>query len=128
MCHENFSKLNPDATLEDVRREYEKLRKQPYVPESPLQDSLFLPISEPVVVARSAAATAAPAPAGEVLVYDSAPSSIESIQTLSQDGVDKIEGPTQEAERPTKRKRRNRDVLQNGAYVRSTRPKKGTGK
>ena len=113
--------------MDDVREAYQKFRreKQPFVPESPVPDTLF-PMSPAAAVAPApATVAAAPAPAGEVLVYDSAPSSIESIQTLSQDGVDKIEGPTQEAERPTSRKRRNRDVL--GTW-RSTRSKKGTGK
>ena len=109
------------ATLDDVKREYDKLRSQQplYVPESPLVDSLFLPVSEP------AAAPVAPAvaPAGEVLVYDSAPSSIESIETLSQDGAEKIDGPTQEVERRTRVRRRNRNVLENNSFV-SKRPRK----
>ena len=51
---------------------------------------------------------------GEVLVYESTQSSIESVETLSQDGVEKIDGPTQEVERRTrgnKRRRRNYDVV-----------------
>ena len=90
------------------------------MPESPLVDSLFLPVSEP------AAAPVAPAvapPAGEVLVYDSAPTSIESVETLSQDGAEKIDGPTQEVERRTRVRRRNRNVLENNSFV-SKRPRK----
>ena len=113
------------------KREYDKLRRQQplYVPESPLVDSLFLPVSEPAAAPVVAAPAVAP-PAGEVLVYDSAPSSIESIETLSQDGAEKIDGPTQEVERSTtfsgRGKRRDRNVLGNNPYVRrSKRPKKG---
>ena len=52
---------NPDATLDDVREAYQKFRreKQPFVPESPMSDTLF-PMSPAAAVAPAPATVAAP--------------------------------------------------------------------